>query len=223
MTVAANLLHHMMDRLLPHGRAMVHPLSSQELGRIWEFPSHSTGVNSATLPMPASITTKTSLSEDGMTLDINFGPGYWRFEFVPVGTELTTYDLTLEVNTATLRWAPTGCTLVVASWVTSCNLRTTTGRHLGAVTLFGLLTILNSPVVALEWRLDGLECADLPTATTASDAVTGGFPPLWTMLDRVHAQLHQPLRRDHQWTCPIRGLRRSTSATSPDGVEAASR
>ena len=43
---------------------------------------------------PASITyTIESLTDDAMTLDIHFGAGWWRNRFVPVGTELFSYDL----------------------------------------------------------------------------------------------------------------------------------
>ena len=35
-----------------------------------------------------------SLTDDAMTLDIHFGAGWWRFHFVPVGTQLSSYDLT---------------------------------------------------------------------------------------------------------------------------------
>ena len=70
---------------------------------------HNGGELSDPADAPASITYEiTSVSDDAMTLDINFGGGWWRFQFVPVGTELATYDLTLEVNTATIEVGPNG-------------------------------------------------------------------------------------------------------------------
>ena len=70
---------------------------------------HNNGELSDPADAPASITYEiTSLTDDAMTLDINFGPGWWRFQFVPAGTELATYDLTLEVNTATIEVGPNG-------------------------------------------------------------------------------------------------------------------
>lgn len=70
---------------------------------------HNNGELSDPADAPASITYEiTSLTDDAMTLDINFGGGWWRFQFVPAGTELATYDLTLEVNTATIEVGPNG-------------------------------------------------------------------------------------------------------------------
>ena len=122
---------------------------------------------------PASITYEiTSLSADGMTLDLNFGPGYWRFEFVPVGTELTTYDLTLEVNTANIEVGPNGMyagggilgdaqAVALADddgdgiWSGSLSLpEGTSGNYI----------FLNSPNDGGDWgakeNLEGLECSD---------------------------------------------------------------
>ena len=70
---------------------------------------HNNGELSDPADAPASITYEiTSLSEDAMTLDINYSFGWWRFEFVPAGTELETFDLTFEVNTATIEVGPNG-------------------------------------------------------------------------------------------------------------------
>ena len=122
---------------------------------------------------PASITYEiTSLSADGMTLDLNFGPGYWRFEFVPVGTELTTYDLTLEVNTANIEVGANGMyagggilgdaqAVALADddgdgiWSGSLSLpEGTSGNYI----------FLNSPNDGGDWgakeNLEGLECSD---------------------------------------------------------------
>jgi hypothetical protein len=58
---------------------------------------------------PESITYEiVTLTEDAMTLDIYYGIGWWRFKFVPAGTELATYDLTFEVNTANITVGPNG-------------------------------------------------------------------------------------------------------------------
>jgi hypothetical protein len=70
---------------------------------------HNNGELSDPADAPASITYEiTSLSEDAMTLDINYSFGWWRFQFVPAGTELETFDLTFEVNTANIEVGPNG-------------------------------------------------------------------------------------------------------------------
>ncbi len=122
---------------------------------------------------PASITYEiTSLSDDAMTLDINFGAGWWRFQFVPVGTELATYDLTLEVNTATIEVGPNGmyagggvlgdAQAVAlsdddADGIWSATISVTEG-------LSGNYVFLNSPANGGDWgtkeNLAGLPCGD---------------------------------------------------------------
>ena len=134
---------------------------------------HNNGELSDPADAPASITYEiTSVSDDAMTLDINFGPGWWRFQFVPAGTELATYDLTLEVNTATIEVGPNGmfagggalgdAQAVAlsdddADGVWSATISVTDGFS-------GNYIFLNSPNDGGDWgakeNLSGLPCAD---------------------------------------------------------------
>ena len=122
---------------------------------------------------PASITyVIESLTDDAMTLDINFGAGWWRFRFVPVGTELTSYDLTLEVNTANIEVGPNGMFAGggVLGDAQALALSDDDGDGIwsGTVSLpegtSGNYIFLNSPNDGGDWgakeNLDGLECSD---------------------------------------------------------------
>ena len=122
---------------------------------------------------PASITyTIESLTDDAMTLDINFGAGWWRFRFVPVGTELASYDLTLEVNTANIEVGPNGMYagggVLGDAQAVALSDDDGDGIWIGTVSLpegtSGNYVFLNSPNDGGDWgakeNLDGLECSD---------------------------------------------------------------
>ena len=122
---------------------------------------------------PASITyTIESLTDDAMTLDIHFGAGWWRFRFVPVGTELSSYDLTLEVNTANIEVGPNGMYagggVLGDAQAVALSDDDGDGIWSGTVSLpegtSGNYIFLNSPNDGGDWgakeNLDGLECSD---------------------------------------------------------------
>ena len=146
-----------------------------------------------------------------MTLDINFGAGWWRFQFVPVGTQISTYDLTFNVDAPTLRSDQTACMQEVESWVMPrpWPSQTTTVMVSGAAPCHcnegtsGNYIFLNSPNDGGDWepkRTSTVSSAlTLPTTTTVFGAVDGNrhFHVLWSVLYAALArQVRMYLRRD---------------------------
>lgn len=122
---------------------------------------------------PASITYQiTDLTDNAMTLDINFGGGWWRFQFVPAGTELATYDLTLEVNTATIDVGPNGMFagggILGDAQAVALSDDDADGTWSATISVSegtsGNYIFLNSPNDGGDWgakeNLNGLPCAD---------------------------------------------------------------
>jgi hypothetical protein len=150
---------------------------------------HNNGELSDPADAPASITYEiTSLSDNAMTLDINFGPGWWRFQFVPAGTELATYDVTFNCNTATITVGPNGMYLGGGDYFGDAMghaMSDDDGDGIYTVTVAvpegysGNYVYLNSPNDGGHWDakedLCGQECSDgtwcdrlLPTVTEAT-------------------------------------------------------
>ena len=122
---------------------------------------------------PGSITYQiTSLTNDAMTLDIHYQSGWWRFRFVPAGTELGMFDLTLEVNTANIEVGQNGMYagggVLGDAQAVALSDDNGDGIWSGTVSLpegtSGNYVFLNSPANGWDWNtkenLEGLDCAD---------------------------------------------------------------
>ena len=114
----------------------------------------------------------TELTADAMTLDINFGPGWWRFQFVPAGIQISTYDVTFNVDANNIVVGPNGMYAGGGALGSAQALQLSDddgdGIWSGTMTFnegtSGHFIFLNSPNDGGDWgakeNLQGLECGD---------------------------------------------------------------